>query len=154
MATAERLGAFGTCIAMPVKGDIATTEGRDAIVAEMRRREAKLDVLVNNAGALWAAPLAEYPESGWDKVFDLNVKGLFFLIRDLVPMLEAAARKTDPARVINIGSIDGFHIPNTRPMPIRHPKRLPTSCRSISPISSRAVTSPSMSSRRACSLRK
>ena len=111
VATAERLSAFGTCIALPVKGDIATAEGRDAIVAEMGRREAKLDVLVNNAGALWAAPLADYPESGWDKVFDLNVKGLFFLIRDLVPLLEAAARKTDPARVINIGSIDGFHIP-------------------------------------------
>ncbi len=111
VATAVRLSLFGTCIALPVKGDIATVDGRDAIVAEMRRREAKLDVLVNNAGALWAAPLAEYPESGWDKVFDLNVKGLFFLIRDLVPMLEAAARKTDPARVINIGSIDGFHIP-------------------------------------------
>ena len=111
VATAERLNAFGTCIALPVKGDIATTEGRDAIVAEMRHRETKLDVLVNNAGALWAAPLAEYPESGWDKVFDLNVKGLFFLIRDLVPLLEAAASKTDPARVINIGSIDGFHIP-------------------------------------------
>ena len=111
VATAERLNAFGTCIALPVKGDIATIDGRGTIVAAMRQRETKLDVLVNNAGALWAAPLAEYPESGWDKVFDLNVKGLFFLIRDLVPLLEAAASKIDPARVINIGSIDGFHIP-------------------------------------------
>jgi len=110
-ATAARLSTFGTCIALPAKGDIATGEGRAGIVAAMSERETKLDVLVNNAGALWAAPLAEYPESGWDKVFDLNVKGLFFLIRDLVPMLEAAASKNDPARVINIGSIDGFHIP-------------------------------------------
>jgi NAD(P)-dependent dehydrogenase (short-subunit alcohol dehydrogenase family) len=111
MATAARLSAFGSCIALPVKGDIASADGRAAIVAAIRQREAKLDVLVNNAGALWAAPLAEYPENGWDKVFDLNTKGLFFLIRDLVPLLEAAATKIDPARVINIGSIDGFHIP-------------------------------------------
>jgi NAD(P)-dependent dehydrogenase (short-subunit alcohol dehydrogenase family) len=77
----------------------------------MQSREARLDILINNAGAIWAAPLAEYPESGWDKVFDLNVRGLFFLIRDLVPMLEKAGTAADPARVINIGSIDGFHIP-------------------------------------------
>ncbi len=109
--TAKELSAFGTCIALPVKGDIANEEGRAAIVAAMNEREDKLDILINNAGALWAAPLAEYPENGWDKVFDLNVKGLFFLIRDLVPLLEAAASKADPSRIINIGSIDGFHIP-------------------------------------------
>lgn len=109
--TAARLSAHGTCIALPVAGDIATAEGRAAIVAAMRAHEERLDILVNNAGALWAAPLAEYPESGWDKVFDLNVKGLFFLIRDLVPMLAAAATPGAPARIINIGSIDGFHIP-------------------------------------------
>lgn len=109
--TAGRLSAFGTCIALPIAADIATAKGRAAILTEMTARETRLDVLINNAGALWAAPLAEYPESGWDKVFDLNVKGLFFLIRDLVPLLEAAASKEEPARVINIGSIDGFHIP-------------------------------------------
>jgi len=109
--TAEKLSAFGTCIALPVAGDISNAEGRAAIVAEFGKHETRLDVLVNNAGALWAAPLAEYPESGWDKVFDLNVKGLFFLIRDLVPQLVAAASKPEPARVINIGSIDAFHIP-------------------------------------------
>lgn len=110
-ATAARLSEFGTCNALLVQGDIASEKGRAAIVAAIQSREEKLDILVNNAGALWAAPLAEYPESGWDKVFDLNVKGLFFLIRDLVPQLEAAATNADPARVINIGSIDGFHIP-------------------------------------------
>lgn len=110
-ATAKRLGAYGTCIPLPVAGDISSGEGRAAIVEAMNAREGKLDVLINNAGALWAAPLAEYPEGGWDKVFDLNVKGLFFLIRDLVPLLEAAGHHADPARVINIGSIDGFHIP-------------------------------------------
>lgn len=109
--TAKRLSEFGTCIALPISGDVSTNEGRTAIVSEMNTREKKLDVLINNAGALWAAPLSDYPESGWDKVFDLNVRGLFFLIRDLVPMLEVAATKADPARIINIGSIDGFHIP-------------------------------------------
>lgn len=110
-ATAKRLSAFGACIALPVAADISTSEGRAAIVSGLKSRETKLHILVNNAGTLWAAPLADYPESGWDKVFDLNVKGLFFLIRDLVPMLEATGSRDDPARVINIGSIDGFHIP-------------------------------------------
>src|SRR4051794_31512303 len=85
--TAQRLAAFGTCIALPIEADIGTAEGRARIAQEMAAREQRLDVLINNAGALWAAPLAEYPESGWDKVYDLNVKGLFFLIRDLVPLL-------------------------------------------------------------------
>lgn len=109
--TAKRLSEFGTCIALPVEGDVGSEAGRAAIVAAMTAREDKLHVLINNAGAVWAAPLAEYPESGWDKVFNLNVKGLFFLIRDLVPLLEKAASKAEPARIINIGSIDGFHIP-------------------------------------------
>ena len=108
---AARLSDFGECHALPVVGDVASAEGRAAIVRAIGEREGKLDVLINNAGALWAAPLADYPESGWDKVFDLNVKGVFFLIRDLVPMLEAAGEHGNPARVINIGSIDGFHIP-------------------------------------------
>jgi NAD(P)-dependent dehydrogenase (short-subunit alcohol dehydrogenase family) len=109
--TAAKLSKYGACIALPVEADISTAQGRAAVVEAMRSREQKLDILINNAGALWAAPLAEYPESGWDKVFDLNVKGQFFLIRDLVPMLEKAATKKAPARVINIGSIDAFHIP-------------------------------------------
>ena len=104
-----RLSTIGPCKGFAA--DIATPAGRQAIVETMRQHEQKLDVLVNNAGALWAAPLAEYPESGWDKVFNLNVKGLFFLIQTLVPMLEKAATAEDPARIINIGSIDGFHIP-------------------------------------------
>lgn len=109
--TAARLSAHGTCIALGVAADIAEAEGRQAVVRELGAREDKLDVLINNAGALWAAPLAQYPESGWDKVFNLNVRGQFFLIRDLVPLLASAASKERPARVINIGSIDGFHIP-------------------------------------------
>jgi NAD(P)-dependent dehydrogenase (short-subunit alcohol dehydrogenase family) len=68
--------------------------------------------MINNAGAIWAAPLAEYPESGWDKVFDLNVKGTFFLIQALEPLLAAAGTAQDPARIVNVGSIDAFHIPS------------------------------------------
>ena len=71
-------------------------------------REDQLDVLVNNAGASWGAPLGEFPENGWDKVMDTNVKGVFFLTQGLLPLLEAAAAAESPARVINIGSIDGI----------------------------------------------
>lgn len=107
--TAERLSAKGFCKAFAA--DLATEDGRLQLVADMRRECPKLDVVINNAGAIWAAPLADYPEHGWDKVFNLNVKGLFFLIRDLVPLLQNAATHAEPARIINIGSIDGFHIP-------------------------------------------
>ena len=66
---------------------------------------------MNNAGATWGAPLAEFPADAWDKVLDLNVKAPFFLTRALLPLLEAAATADDPARVINIGSIDGIQVP-------------------------------------------
>jgi NAD(P)-dependent dehydrogenase (short-subunit alcohol dehydrogenase family) len=74
-------------------------------------REGALDILVNNAGATWGAPLGQFPEQGWDKVMDLNVKGMFFLIQTLLPLLEKRASAADPARVINIGSVDGMHTP-------------------------------------------
>lgn len=73
--------------------------------------EGPLHVLVNNAGATWGAPIEEFPESGWDKVLNLNLKGPFFLTRALLPQLRAAASDDDPARVINIGSVDGLHVP-------------------------------------------
>ncbi len=60
---------------------------------------------------MWAAPIEEYPESGWDKVFDLNVRGTFFLIKELLPLLQAAGNAEDPARIINVGSINALHIP-------------------------------------------
>ena len=66
---------------------------------------------MNNAGANWGAPIDEFPESGWDKVMDLNLKSIFFLTRDLLPLLRKAGTPADPARVINIGSIDGLHVP-------------------------------------------
>lgn len=107
--TAARLSKTGFC--QSFAADLATEAGRTRLAQEMGSREDRLDVLINNSGALWAAPIAEYPESGWDKVFDLNVKGTFFVIQALLPLLEKAASRDNPARIINIGSIDGFHVP-------------------------------------------
>jgi NAD(P)-dependent dehydrogenase (short-subunit alcohol dehydrogenase family) len=109
LALAEELKPFGNCRALAC--NIAKDEDRKRFAAELRGHVDSLNVLINNAGALWAAPLEEYPESGWDKVFDLNVKGMFFLVKELLPLLEAGASAEDPARIINVGSIDGFHIP-------------------------------------------
>ncbi len=110
-ATAARLtdAHGGTCVSLPA--DLATLEGIDGLVAELQGRESQVDVLVNNAGVSWGAPLEEFPEVGWDKVMDTNVKGVFFLTQRLLPLLEAAATAEDPARVINIGSIDGIRTP-------------------------------------------
>lgn len=109
MEAAEHLKTYGDCHAIPA--DVASTEGRAKLVEALAERETSLDVLVNNAGALWAAPLEEYPESGWDKVYDLNVKATFFLIQQLVPMLSADASRDRPARIINIGSANALRIP-------------------------------------------
>jgi NAD(P)-dependent dehydrogenase (short-subunit alcohol dehydrogenase family) len=106
---AEELSEIGQCISIPT--DLSTTGGREHLVRTLLSREEALNVLVNNAGAAWGAPLAEYPEDGWDKVMDTNVKSIFFLTRDLTPLLEKSARSDDPARVINIGSIDGLKVP-------------------------------------------
>ncbi len=106
---AEELSQYGECIAIPA--NLATNEGREKLVAGIKEREEKLDILVNNAGAAWGAPFNEFPEKGYDRTFDLNVKSLFLLTRDLIDLLEAAASFEDPARVINIGSIDGLSVP-------------------------------------------
>ena len=108
-AAAAELSKIGTAIALPA--DLATQAGTRALADELAAREPKLHVLVNNAGANWGAPLADYPEAGWDKVMALNVKAVFNLTRFLVPQLEAAATAGDPARVINVGSIDGIQVP-------------------------------------------
>ena len=108
-ALAAELSAFGECTALAC--DIASDEDRKRFTEDFRSRVSRLDVLIKNAGALWAAPIAEYPESGWDKVYDLNVRGTFFLIRDLLPLLEAAGTAQDPARIINIGSINALYLP-------------------------------------------
>jgi 2-deoxy-D-gluconate 3-dehydrogenase len=80
----------------------------ESLAARMAERERRLDILVNNAGVAWGASLEAFPEVGWDKVMDTNVKGVFFLTQKLMPLLRAAASAEDPARVINVGSIDGI----------------------------------------------
>ncbi len=107
--TVAKLSPKGFCEAIPA--DLATDAGRKALAAELAKRVSKIDVLINNAGAIWAAPLADYPEKGWDKCFDLNAKGIFFLVQALTPLIEKAATHENPARIINIGSIAGFHVP-------------------------------------------
>jgi len=106
--TAERLSGAGECIAIPA--DLSGTEGVEHLARELAAREPRLDILVNNAGAVWGEALETFPESGWDKVLDLNLKSPFFLTRRLLPLLEAAATPEHPARVINIGSVDGLHV--------------------------------------------
>ena len=108
-SVAAELSRVGTCVGLPA--DLSTQEECDRIASEIGTREDSLSILVNNAGANWAAPLAEYPDAAWDKVLALNVKGIFHLTRALVPMLEKAAAPGDPARVINVGSIDGIQAP-------------------------------------------
>lgn len=104
--TAERLSKIGTCISLPF--DLGTMEGIEGLTAELGRREEKLDVLVNNAGAAWGEPIDQYSEKGWDKVFDINLKGPFFLIQKLLPLLRKSASAQSPARVINTASINGI----------------------------------------------
>ena len=105
----EELSKYGTAIAIPA--DISQQSGITTLAEELRRREDKLHILVNNAGANWGMPLSEYTDDAFQKVMATNVKAVFNLTRDLVPLLEKAATKEDPARVINIGSIDGLHVP-------------------------------------------
>ncbi|MCV0382332.1 MAG: SDR family oxidoreductase [Erythrobacter sp.] len=104
--TAEELGDK----VVPIQGDISTIEGIDELVAEISGREDRLDILVNNAGAAWGVDYLEFPESGWDKVMDLNVKTPFFLTQKLHKLLTAAASADRPAKVINITSIDGQRV--------------------------------------------
>jgi NAD(P)-dependent dehydrogenase (short-subunit alcohol dehydrogenase family) len=104
-ATAARLG--DRCIALP--GDISTTAGIEALVEDLATREARLDILVNNAGVAWGADFEVFPEMGWDKVMNLNVKTPFFLTQHLLPLLKAGS-VDQPAKVINIASVDGLRI--------------------------------------------
>jgi len=109
-ATAKELTAKygGECIALPI--DISTMSGIEMLASEIKKREPKLDILVNNAGAAWGADFDEFPEGGWDKVMNLNVKTPFFLTKALAAPLRAAASPARPAKVINIASIDGIFV--------------------------------------------
>jgi len=108
-AAVAELSPLGRVEAVPA--DLGTAEGVQRLSDALAAREDAVHALFNNAGANWGAPFAEFPESGFDRVFDVNVKGVFLLTRALVPMLEAAATEQDPARVVNTGSVDGFHTP-------------------------------------------
>ena len=109
-AQAEReLAAYGQVQA--IQADLSSEAECLRLAGEVGEREPALHVLVNNAGATWGAPLEEFPAAAWDKVLDLNLKSPFFLTRAFLPMLEAAGTPEDPARIINIGSIDGLRVP-------------------------------------------
>lgn len=108
-AAAAELSKFGTCLSLP--GDLSTPEGCRTLAAELAAREPRVHILVNNAGANWGAPLEEYPDAAFEKVLFLNVTAAFRLTVSLLAQLRAAAAPGDPARVINIGSIDGLGVP-------------------------------------------
>ncbi|TDC84582.1 SDR family oxidoreductase [Micromonospora sp. KC606] len=106
---ARELSAEGRCEAIPA--DLSHDAGAQRLAAAVRERTDRLDVLVNNAGATWGAPLEAYPENAFDKLWAVNVKAVFRLTTALLPALRAAASADDPARVINIGSVDGLRVP-------------------------------------------
>lgn len=107
---AAELRGDGDCEAIPA--DLSTSEGARALADAVRTRFDALHILVNNAGATWGAPLEEFPASGWDRVIHTNLEAIFHLTVGLLPALKAAAGVADPARVINIGSIDGIRVPS------------------------------------------
>ncbi len=108
--TASRLSQHGECIALPI--DVSSLEGIEALVSAVTSKEKKLHILINNAGAAWGQDFDSFPESGWDKVMDLNVKSVFFLTQRFAPLLRLSASSEQPAKVINIASIDGLHNAN------------------------------------------
>ena len=106
---AAELSKKGTCIGIPA--DLAKESECRRLADEVAAREDSLDILVNNAGATWGAPMADYDEAAFERVLALNVKGVFHLTKFLVPLLQKAGTVEEPARVINIGSIDGIGVP-------------------------------------------
>ena len=105
---AAELSKFGHCVSIPA--DLSKMDEIERVAVALEAHESRIDVLFNNAGASWGATFDTFPESGWDKVIDLNVKSVFFLTQRLIKLLEAGANADDFARVINIGSIDGMHV--------------------------------------------
>lgn len=105
-AVAEELGP--NCISLPA--DVSTVDGCKALAAAYAQHETSLDILVNNAGAAWGAKFEDFPEAGWDKVMDLNVKSPFFLTQSFYKALQGNASQSTPSKVINIASIDGLRL--------------------------------------------
>jgi NAD(P)-dependent dehydrogenase (short-subunit alcohol dehydrogenase family) len=110
-AAAELSGLPGSAGCIPVQADLSQADECNRLAAEVTASEPTLDILVNNAGANWGEDYETFPDAAWDRVLDLNVKGVFHLTRALTPALAAAASAADPSRIINIGSIDGLHVP-------------------------------------------
>jgi NAD(P)-dependent dehydrogenase (short-subunit alcohol dehydrogenase family) len=108
-AAEQELRQYGPVAGIPA--DLSTEQECLRLAREIGDHEQALNVLVNNAGATWGAPIEEFPAAAWDKVLDLNLKSPFFLTRAFLPLLEAGGSRDDPARVINIGSIDGLRVP-------------------------------------------
>ena len=109
-AAVAAFAEFGECVAIPA--DLSRADECQRLASEVSEREGgRLDILVNNAGANWGAPFAEFPDTAWDRVLDVNVKGVFHLTQALAPALSAAGTSRNPSRVINIGSIDGIRVP-------------------------------------------
>ena len=115
-ATATRLSAQGICVSVP--GDLTLAEDREHLIAAVQDA-GSLNVLVNNAGATWGAPVDEHPLHAFDKVLSTNVTALFALTQASLPLLRAAARAGEPARVINIGSVNGSRVPKVRQLCLR-----------------------------------
>src|SRR5437763_7521801 len=111
-AAEQELATYGKVVG--IAADLSDLDECRRLVAEVSEREDRLHILVNNAGATWGEPFDAFPEKGWDRVVDLNMKTPFFLTQAFLPLLTAAASAEDPARVINVGSIDGLHV---NPMP-------------------------------------
>lgn len=107
-STAAELSEFGECIAL--LGDLSSLDGIRQVTESLAQRESQLDILVNNAGALSEAPLDSFTEDDWDSVMDLNLKSPFFLVQQLLPLLRKSASPTEPARIVNIGSVGGLRI--------------------------------------------
>jgi NAD(P)-dependent dehydrogenase (short-subunit alcohol dehydrogenase family) len=105
---AEELSDEGMCISLPM--DVSDVAGARRLADAYNEREPQLDILVNNAGAAWLAPFDEFPEQGWDKVVDLNLKSPFFLTQAMAGALRAAGTAERPAKVINIASVDGWSV--------------------------------------------
>ncbi|WP_417320391.1 SDR family oxidoreductase [Emcibacter sp.] len=108
-ATVEELSQYGEIIGM--QADLSTLEGVTAFAEQVGEKEDSIDFLINNAGAAWGAPIDKFPEAGWDKVMDINVKGVFFLTQKLLPLLRKSGKAEDPSRIVNVASVDGLHVP-------------------------------------------
>ena len=108
-ATAAELSSYGTCTG--VAADLSTEDGARRLAEQVGAEHPSVDVLVNNAGATWGAPLVDHDTASWDRVLNLNVQGIFHTTKFFLPLLEAGATADSPSRVINVGSIDGIHVP-------------------------------------------